>query len=54
MTLDLCGKYLVGSLLENLEKYGKIGCFSGGYGRMGEIQHGRICLDWGLMDIFID
>ena len=31
----------MGSLLENLEKYGKI-VFPGGYGWIEEIQHGRI------------
>ena len=29
----------------NLEKYGKCG-IPGGYGRIGEILHGRIWLDW--------
>ena len=46
----MAGSYfLLGS---NLEKYGfffgKKAVFPGGYGRIGEIPHGRIWLDWGL------
>ena len=37
--------FLFGS---NLEKCGKTSVFPGGYGRIGEILHGRIWLDWGL------
>ena len=31
-----------------MEKYGKTAVFPGGYGRIGEIQHGRLRPDWGL------
>ena len=35
-----------------MEKYEKKGVFLGGYGRIGEIQHGRLRPDWGV-DTFI-
>ena len=44
-TLMSGGYFLYGS---NLEKYGKTAVFPGGYGRIGEIPHGRIWPDWGL------
>ena len=31
-----------------MEKYGKTTVFPGGYGRIGEIPHGRLWPDWGL------
>ena len=31
-----------------MEIYGKMAVFPGGYGRIGEIPHGRIWPDWGL------
>ena len=31
-----------------MEKYGKTVVFPGGYGRVGEIPHGRQRPDWGL------
>ena len=31
-----------------MENFGKTAVFPGGYGRIGEIQHGRIWPDWGL------
>ena len=45
------GKYiLVGSNLEKCGKFRekKTAVFPGGYGRIGEILHGRIWPDWGL------
>ena len=33
---------------KNMEIYGKTAVFPGGYGRIGEILHGRIWPDWGL------
>ena len=33
---------------KNVEKYGKTAVFPGGYGRIGEIPHGRLRPDWGL------
>ena len=46
----MCGSYF--SMGSNLEKGGNIwknGCFfPGGYGRIGDIPHGRIWPDWGL------
>ena len=30
-----------------MEIFGKTAVFPGGYGRIGEIQHGRIWPDWG-------
>ena len=47
----MCGFYsLKDSVLEkiNLENFGKTAVFPGGYGRIGEILHGRIWPDWGL------
>ena len=45
----MSGSYLcIGSKLENVENFGKMAVFLGGYGRIGEIQHGRIWSDWGL------
>ena len=42
------GYYIfVGSNLEKYGKFWKTAVFSGGYGRIGEIQHGRIWPDWG-------
>ena len=32
----------------NVENSGKTAVFPGGYGRIGDIPHGRIWLDWGL------
>ena len=40
--------FLYGSILENVEIFGKTSVFPGGYGRIGEIPHGRIWPDWGL------
>ena len=31
-----------------MEMFGKTAVFPGGYGRIGEILHGRIWPDWGL------
>ena len=31
-----------------MENFGKTAVFPGGYGRIGEIPHGRIWPDWGL------
>ena len=31
-----------------MEKIGKPAVFPGGYGRIGEIPHGRVWPDWGL------
>ena len=31
-----------------MEKYGKTAVFPGGYGRIGEIPHGRQRPNWGL------
>ena len=31
-----------------MEFFGKMAVFPGGYGRIGEIQQGRIWPDWGL------
>ena len=31
-----------------MENFGKTAVFPGGYGRIGEIPHGRIRPDWGL------
>ena len=42
------GYFLVCSLLEKCEFFGKMAVFLGGYGRIGEIPHGRIWPDWGL------
>ena len=45
------GSYLL--MDSNLEKFGKFGektkksSFPGGYGQIGEIQHGQIWPDWG-------
>ena len=36
---------LIGSILEN---FGKTAVFPGGFGRIGEMPHGRIWPDWGL------
>ena len=33
-----------------MENFGKTAVFPGGYGRIGEIPHGRIWPDWGLKD----
>ena len=33
---------------KNVEKYGKTAVFLGGYGRIGDIPHGRLRPDWGL------
>ena len=44
-----CYYVFVGSNLEkNLENSGKTAFFRGGYGWIGEIQHGWIWPDWGL------
>ena len=40
--------FFVGSNWKNMENSGKTAVFPGGYGRIGEIQHGRIWPDWGL------
>ena len=32
---------------KNVEKEGKTAVFPGGYGRIGEILHGRLWPDWG-------
>ena len=34
-----------------MENFGKTAFFPGGYGRIGEIPHGRIWPDWGLKGI---
>ena len=41
-------QFLEGSNLEKCGIFGKTAVFPGGYGRIGEIQHGRIWPDWGL------
>ena len=33
---------------KNVDIFGKTALFPGGYGRIGEIPHGRIWPDWGL------
>ena len=33
---------------ENVECFGKIAVFQGGYGQIGEIPHGQIMANWGL------
>ena len=35
-------------LWKNVEIFGKTAVFPGGYGRIGEVPHGRIWPDWGL------
>ena len=40
--------FLLVLIWKNVENYGKKAVFPGGYGRIGEIPHGRIWLDWGL------
>ena len=40
--------FLLGSNLEKYGKFWKTAVFPGGYGRIGEIPHGRIWPDWGL------
>ena len=42
------GYFLVRSLLEKCRIFLKNGRFYDGYGRIGEIPHGRIWPDWGL------
>ena len=44
----ICGKYFL--FWENVEKYGKTAVFPGGYGRIGEISHGRLWPGWGLKE----
>ena len=45
----MCGLYFfAGSNLEKCGKFWKMAVFPGGYGRIGEIPHGRIWPDWGL------
>ena len=36
-----------------MENSGKKGVFPGGYGRIGEIQHGRIWPDWVYRGFYI-
>ena len=31
-----------------MDNFGKTAVFLGGYGQIGEIQHGRVWPDWGL------
>ena len=46
---SMSGSYfLYGSILEKCGNFGKTAVFPGGYGRIGEIPHGRIWPDWGL------
>ena len=40
--------FAVFSFGEMWKKYGKTAVFPGGYGRVGEIPHGRLRLDLGL------
>ena len=40
------GSYFV--VVFNLENFGKMAVFPGGFDRIGEIPHGRIWPDWGL------
>ena len=42
------GYFLLVLIWKNMENSGKTAVFPGGYGRIGEIQHGRIWPDWGL------
>ena len=50
----ISGKYFFCVLFwKNLEKYGKTAVFPGGYGRIGEIPHGRLRPDWGLLGLRI-
>ena len=46
----ICGKtFLDCSILEKCGKiWKKTAVFPGGYGRIGDIPHGRLRLDWGL------
>ena len=45
----MSGLYLLyGFILEKCGNSLKNSCFPGGYGRIGEISHGRIWPDWGL------
>ena len=39
--------FCMGSNLENVEIFGKTAVFPVGYGRIGDIPHGRIWPDWG-------
>ena len=40
--------FLLVLIWKNVENSGKTAVFPGGYGRIGEIPHGRIWPDWGL------
>ena len=40
--------FLLVLIWKNVENLGKTAVFPGGYGRIGEIPHGRIWPDWGL------
>ena len=41
--------FLYGFLFwKNMDSFGKTAIFPGGYGRIGDILHGRILPDWGL------
>ena len=40
--------FLQGSTLENFGKFWKTAVFPGGFGRIGEIPHGRIWPNWCL------
>ena len=42
----ICGKNFVDCSI--WEKYGKTAVFPGGYGRIGDIPHGRLRPDWVL------
>ena len=45
----ISGSYFFRVLIwKNVENFGKTAVFPGGYGRIGEIPHGRIWPDWGL------
>ena len=40
--------FLMVLIWKNVENFGKIAVFPGGYGRIGDILHGQIWPDWGL------
>ena len=40
--------FLLVLIWKNVGNLGKTAVFPGGYGRIGEIPHGRIWPDWGL------
>ena len=47
--IPISGSYVfLGSIWERRKKEEKTTVFPGGYGQIGERQHGRISPDWGL------